>query len=70
MRKILLLFPFFLLISCSKKENKPQISSQPTEIFTLTKIEQNEKEKAPNFYWKTQQGEKTFTNFQKVKSYS
>jgi peroxiredoxin len=67
MRKILLLFPLFLLISCSKKENKPQISSQPTEIFTLTKIEQNEKEKVPNFYWKTQQGEKNFYELSKGK---
>ncbi|CUU08114.1 Peroxiredoxin [Candidatus Thermokryptus mobilis] len=67
MRKILLLFSLFLLISCSKKENKPQTTSQHPEIFTLTKIEQNEKGKPPNFYWQTQQGEKNFYELSKGK---
>ncbi len=67
MQKILLLLSLFFLISCSKKENKPQNISQPSQIFTLTKVEQTDKERTPNFYWQTQEGEKNFYEFSKGK---
>lgn len=60
MRKVLFL-SLLLLLSCAKKE-KPQNSTQyfnlPTQIFSLTKIENPSKPNtAPNFYWQTPDGE-------------
>lgn len=56
MKKFLPFLILSLLISCSQKE-KPQSKTQfsiTPQIFNLVKIENsNDPEKAPNFYWKT-----------------
>jgi thiol-disulfide isomerase/thioredoxin len=71
MKKLsLLLFLFFLLSACSKKE-KNQTSTQPIApptVFTLSKIENsNDPNKAPNFYWKAQENEKNLYELLKNK---
>lgn len=60
MKKFLLFLILSLLISCSRKE-KPQPETQSLttpQIFNLVKIENSpHPEKAPNFYWRTNDAE-------------